>query len=255
MYEETKRFSFDWKGFLIKLAFIILVLIVVVKLLPINNSNENSGNEFKNNLATLKDAGSSYFTKDRLPKVVGEKIKVTLGTLIATGGVKELIDEKGDSCDKTASYIEVTKSNNGYDLEVYLACGKDSESSYIFLGCMDACNTTTTTTTKKSTTTTTKKQTQVTNKPNTTHSTTKKVTTKAPLKYSVIFNTNGGTLINHQYILAGSKASKPINPSRVGYTFMGWYDNQGNLYDFNTPVNANIVLKAKWLSQNQLGIY
>lgn len=33
MYEETK-IKFDWKGFLLKFAIIILVVILVIKLLP-----------------------------------------------------------------------------------------------------------------------------------------------------------------------------------------------------------------------------
>ena len=38
MYEETK-FKFDWKGFLLKFAIIILVVILVIKLMPIKNYN------------------------------------------------------------------------------------------------------------------------------------------------------------------------------------------------------------------------
>ncbi len=36
------------------------------------------------------------------------------------------------------------------------------------------------------------------------------------------------------------------DPAREGQTFMGWYDVDGDLWDFSTPVNASKSLYARW---------
>lgn len=70
-------------------------------------------------------------------------------------------------------------------------------------------------------------------------------TTPTVKKYTVTFNSNGGSEVNSQTVIEGGKASKPSNPSRSGFTFAGWTLN-GNIYDFNSAVNGNITLVAKW---------
>ncbi len=67
-------------------------------------------------------------------------------------------------------------------------------------------------------------------------------------KYVVTFQTNGGSNVKAQNIAFGSKASKPANPTRTGYTFKGWYSDKGltKAYDFSTAVKANTTLYAKW---------
>ncbi len=69
--------------------------------------------------------------------------------------------------------------------------------------------------------------------------------TPAAKKYTVTFNSNGGTAVSSQTVKEGGKATKPANPTRNGYTFAGWTLN-GNAYDFNSKVNSNITLVAKW---------
>ncbi len=64
-------------------------------------------------------------------------------------------------------------------------------------------------------------------------------------KYTVKFNSNGGTTVSSQTVTEGNKVSKPTNPTRNGYTFAGWTLN-GSVYDFNTIVTKNITLVAKW---------
>ena len=65
-------------------------------------------------------------------------------------------------------------------------------------------------------------------------------------KYVVSFNTGGGTVIDSQSISEGKKASKPRNPSKQGYGFIGWTLN-GKDYNFDSKVNSNIELVARWL--------
>ena len=43
----------------------------------------------------------------------------------------------------------------------------------------------------------------------------------------------------------GKPAKQPADPVNGNYTFMGWYEGD-TLYDFNSAVDHNIVLKAMW---------
>ncbi|KAI7259952.1 hypothetical protein KC345_g10188, partial [Hortaea werneckii] len=66
--------------------------------------------------------------------------------------------------------------------------------------------------------------------------------------YTVSFNSNGGSAVNSQSVDDGSTAMSPEAPVRAGYTFGGWYSNSTltNVYNFTTPVTANLTLYAKW---------
>lgn len=64
-------------------------------------------------------------------------------------------------------------------------------------------------------------------------------------KYTVTFNSNGGSKVSSKTITSGSKVSKPTNPTRSGYTFKGWYLSD-SAYNFSKAVTKNITLTAKW---------
>lgn len=66
-----------------------------------------------------------------------------------------------------------------------------------------------------------------------------------PIKYTVTFNSNGGSKISSKTVVSGEKVTAPYNPTYTGYKFLGWYLN-GNKYDFNSKVTSNITLVAKW---------
>ena len=82
---------------------------------------------------------------------------------------------------------------------------------------------------------------------NTTTSSTKTDKTEKPTvtKYTVTFDSNGGSKVSKQTIESGKTATKPSNPTRSGYTFKGWYLN-GSAYNFSNKVTKNITLIAKW---------
>ncbi|MCI7558846.1 MAG: InlB B-repeat-containing protein [Clostridium sp.] len=99
------------------------------------------------------------------------------------------------------------------------------------------------------TTTTTKKTT--TKKNDTTNTTTTKKTTTTTTeakKYTVKFDSNGGSKVSSKEVTSGSKVSKPSNPIRTGYKFSGWTLNN-KAYDFNSKVTSNITLVAKWTAK------
>lgn len=66
--------------------------------------------------------------------------------------------------------------------------------------------------------------------------------------YTVTFNSKGGSAVKKQTIKEGEKATKPTDPTKGGHSFDNWYteDTYENVYDFNTPVTADITLYANW---------
>ena len=70
--------------------------------------------------------------------------------------------------------------------------------------------------------------------------------------YTVTFDLQGhGTAIPQQTVVAGNKATRPADPSATGYTFGGWYKESActNVFDFNTVINANTTIYAKWTAK------
>ena len=65
-------------------------------------------------------------------------------------------------------------------------------------------------------------------------------------KYTVTFNTEGGTAIPSQTINEGEKVVKPTNPVKDGFGFVEWTLN-GNIYNFDSKVTKDITLFAKWI--------
>ena len=64
--------------------------------------------------------------------------------------------------------------------------------------------------------------------------------------YTVTFDSNGGGAVPPQFC-ANAPATKPATPSRVGYTFDGWY-NGGKKWNFETDtVTGPMTLTAKWV--------
>jgi len=57
-----------------------------------------------------------------------------------------------------------------------------------------------------------------------------------------------GEAINPVQVLKGEKVTKPTDPSAAGWEFKNWYTENTltNVYDFNSAVNDNKTLYAKW---------
>ena len=69
--------------------------------------------------------------------------------------------------------------------------------------------------------------------------------TPVTVKYTVSFNSNGGSSVSSQTIVKDSKVTEPTNPTKSGYTFIAWQIDGSN-YNFNTPITKDITLVAKW---------
>lgn len=65
--------------------------------------------------------------------------------------------------------------------------------------------------------------------------------------YDVSFDSNGGTAVDTQKnVQYGTTATKPENPTREGYRFLGWFTKDGEAFDFSTPITKSTTLTAKW---------
>ena len=74
------------------------------------------------------------------------------------------------------------------------------------------------------------------------------------LDYTVKFNSNGGNSIAKQVVKAAGKVTEPTNVKKEGYILDGWYLNNKK-YDFNTEVNKNFTLVAKWIEDPNIKRY
>ena len=72
--------------------------------------------------------------------------------------------------------------------------------------------------------------------------------------FTVTFETNGGTAVDSQIVVADEKAILPTEPTKEAtanqrYEFAGWYKDQGlnNSFNFDTDIiTSDITLYAKW---------
>ena len=67
-----------------------------------------------------------------------------------------------------------------------------------------------------------------------------------PICYTVTFDTNGGSEVAAQTIVRGDKVEKPTDPTREGYTFLGWYIEEDKWIFNGFSVSEDITLVAKW---------
>lgn len=69
-------------------------------------------------------------------------------------------------------------------------------------------------------------------------------------KYTVSFDTDGGSTVESQTVVTGNKATKPaVNPTKKGYNFVGWYTDNTYTTEFdfeNTIITDNITIYAKF---------
>ncbi len=74
--------------------------------------------------------------------------------------------------------------------------------------------------------------------------------------FEVTFNTNGGSAIEKDSVKEGQKVTKPADPTKNYYKFVGWYSDKDlkTAFDFNTAIKAAITLYAKWKPQGKVDI-
>ncbi len=76
--------------------------------------------------------------------------------------------------------------------------------------------------------------------------------------YTVTFEFNDGRKVEGKEIKSGDKVSKPTDPTKDGYKFIGWYTDNNtfkNAYDFNTAVTGKLTLYANWQKNTDAETY
>ena len=70
----------------------------------------------------------------------------------------------------------------------------------------------------------------------------------ATTKYTVKFETNGGSSVSSQRVEKDNNITQPTDPTKTGNTFVGWYSDSdlSEEFDFNSPISSNITIYAKW---------
>ncbi|MEG0994939.1 MAG: hypothetical protein RSE91_03120, partial [Bacilli bacterium] len=147
--EENEKRDFPLKDFLLKLILVIVFVLLLVWLLPkfITPTMEGTNVDlspltnqlFADNLKTMQDAATNYFTDERLPKEVGDKVTITLREMIGNKLVVPFTDKKGKACDVDKSYVTVTKADNEYVMKVNLKCSEEEDYVLVHMGCYTYC--------------------------------------------------------------------------------------------------------------------
>lgn len=156
MYNEQTNFSI--KNVILQFLFVALFIFILIWLFPLKsdltkavNSNNNTtvnvdlsaltDRIFNENIIAMKDAAKSYYTTPRLPKNVGDKVKMTLKQMLDKKIILPFTDKNGKACDTEASYVEITKYDEEFIMKVNLKCGKEENYLLVYMGCYDYCQT------------------------------------------------------------------------------------------------------------------
>lgn len=69
-----------------------------------------------------------------------------------------------------------------------------------------------------------------------------------PTTYTVSFNSNGGSAVEDVEVEGGALLVEPTDPTKDGYVFDGWYEDQALTipFDFDEVITSNMTLFAKW---------
>ena len=77
------------------------------------------------------------------------------------------------------------------------------------------------------------------------------------INYTVSFNVNGGTETAQQTVVNGKTVTKPADPTREGFVFVGWYADAEYKVPFAfgaTPVSADTTVFARWSEKTATGV-
>lgn len=72
---------------------------------------------------------------------------------------------------------------------------------------------------------------------------------KGEFRYTVSFDTAGGSSIDNQIVTQGKKVTRPSDPTKLNYKFVNWYtdENYNTIFDFdNVLVDGPLTIYAKW---------
>ena len=130
----------DLKDFMIKIILVILFVFLLMWLFPMPNLKPVYDRIFVDNIETMKNVAKTYYTVERLPKNVGDKVSMTLEEMINQKFVLPIFDSEGNSCNPTGSFIEIIKTETEYVIKTMLSCPTRADYVIEHLGCYDICS-------------------------------------------------------------------------------------------------------------------
>ena len=68
-----------------------------------------------------------------------------------------------------------------------------------------------------------------------------------PKEFLVVFDSDGGTLVESVIVLEGEKIVAPVEPTKGNYSFDAWYLGEEKWSFVENVVTEDITLKAKWI--------
>lgn len=136
MVNEEK---FSLRNILLKVLLIVVFVLLLLWFFPMPNMKPINDRLFVENIETMKRAAKSYFTLERLPSKVGQRVIMTLDEMITKKLVLPIIDSDGNFCDVRASQVEVTKMDTEYLIRITLSCPNRTDYIVEHFGCYDIC--------------------------------------------------------------------------------------------------------------------
>ncbi len=137
--EETNKRSL-LVTLIIRLLIVILIIFLLIWIFPTKGSlNPLYQDVFRNNLNSMRDAANTYFTNERLPENIGDKVKMTLGEMLDNHLLLPFVDKNNKACSLTDSYVEMTRKETEFELKVNLSCSEEEAYIIEHLGCDDKC--------------------------------------------------------------------------------------------------------------------
>ena len=84
MYKNESKNGFSIIDIIVKIIFAGLFIFLLIWLFQkkVPNMTPFYSNVFRENIKYMQDAGESYFTDDKMPKNVGDEVKLTLSEMI-----------------------------------------------------------------------------------------------------------------------------------------------------------------------------
>lgn len=131
--------GFSLRDLLLKAIFVVAFILLLLWFFPMPNMKPVYDRIFTDNLETMKEAAKSYYTIDRLPSNVGDKVTMTLEEMQNKKLVLPFYDSEGKLCDSKASYVEVMKTDTEYVIKTLLSCSTKADYVIEHLGCYDIC--------------------------------------------------------------------------------------------------------------------
>ena len=68
--------------------------------------------------------------------------------------------------------------------------------------------------------------------------------------YWITFDSDGGTYVPPAFYLSTGTTAAPTAPTKPGYTFKGWIDENGDEFPFGRVLTASVALTAKWEAES-----